>query len=124
MVAVSLSTSSSNGLDETTLSLRTWISIVGMSLDIPSTLGEGARGEDGASRDDGKRLDDHGHRSLSVRASREGRGRARMSAGRPRPRAQRSDLNAVRSSAANSFGSSQAAKWPPLSTTLKYARLG
>jgi hypothetical protein len=34
-------------------------------------------------------------------------------------RHQRSELNAARSSAANSSGSSQAAKWPPLSTSLK-----
>ena len=32
MVAVSLVTTSSNGLDETTLNLRTWTSIVGISL--------------------------------------------------------------------------------------------
>src|SRR5262245_45935212 len=31
----------------------------------------------------------------------------------------RSDLNAARSSALNSSGCSQAAKWPPLSTSLK-----
>ena len=31
----------------------------------------------------------------------------------------RKDLNAARSSPANSSGSSQAAKWPPLSTSLK-----
>ena len=32
---------------------------------------------------------------------------------------QRSDLNAARSSEENSSGSSQAAKWPPFSTSLK-----
>ena len=32
---------------------------------------------------------------------------------------QRSELNAARISAAKSSGSSQAAKWPPLSTSLK-----
>ena len=32
---------------------------------------------------------------------------------------QRSDLNAARTSAANSSGSSQAAKWPPWSTSWK-----
>ena len=32
MVAVSLRTISSNGLDETTLTLRTWTSIVGISV--------------------------------------------------------------------------------------------
>jgi LPXTG-site transpeptidase (sortase) family protein len=37
---------------------------------------------------------------------------------------QRSDLNAARSSAEKSSGSSQAAKWPPRSTSLKYTRLG
>ena len=31
----------------------------------------------------------------------------------------RSDLNAARTSVAKSSGSSQAAKWPPLSTSLK-----
>ena len=31
----------------------------------------------------------------------------------------RNDLNAARISVAKSFGSSQAAKWPPLSTSLK-----
>ena len=36
----------------------------------------------------------------------------------------RSELNAARISVANSSGSSQAAKWPPFSTSLKYARLG
>src|SRR5829696_9958675 len=36
---------------------------------------------------------------------------------------QRSELNAARISVAKSSGSSQAAKWPPLSTSLKYARL-
>src|ERR687897_2775070 len=36
----------------------------------------------------------------------------------------RSELNAARTSVANSSGSSQAAKWPPFSTSLKYARLG
>ena len=32
---------------------------------------------------------------------------------------QRSDLNAARTSSEKSSGSSQAAKWPPLSTSLK-----
>jgi hypothetical protein len=41
-----------------------------------------------------------------------------------RSRDQRSDLNAARSSEENSSGSSQAAKWPPLSTSLKYVRSG
>jgi DNA-binding transcriptional MerR regulator len=36
----------------------------------------------------------------------------------------RSGRKAARSSEANSSGSSQAAKWPPLSTSLKYARPG
>jgi hypothetical protein len=31
----------------------------------------------------------------------------------------RNELNAARTSSQNSFGSSQAAKWPPLSTSLK-----
>ena len=35
-----------------------------------------------------------------------------------------SPLNAARTSAEKSSGSSQAAKWPPLSTSLKYMRLG
>ena len=34
-------------------------------------------------------------------------------------RRQRSELNAARTSAEKSSGSSQAAKWPPLSTSLK-----
>ena len=34
-------------------------------------------------------------------------------------RPQRSELNAARTSAEKSSGSSQAAKWPPLSTSLK-----
>ncbi len=37
---------------------------------------------------------------------------------------QRSDLNAARSSEENSSGSSQAAKCPPLSTSLKYVTFG
>src|SRR5262249_59353918 len=36
----------------------------------------------------------------------------------------RSDLKAARSSAEKSSGSSQAGKWPPLSTSLKYVWLG
>ena len=43
---------------------------------------------------------------------------ARTGARRPRAADQRSDLNAARISAAKSSGSSQAAKWPPLSATL------
>ena len=43
MVAVSLRTISSNGLDETTLTLRSWTSIVGISLAPTSLLG--SRGE-------------------------------------------------------------------------------
>ena len=39
-------------------------------------------------------------------------------------RRQRSELNAARTSVEKSSGSSQAAKWPPLSTSLKYARPG
>jgi hypothetical protein len=39
-------------------------------------------------------------------------------------RRQRSELNAARTSAVKSSGSSQAGKWPPLSTSLKYERLG
>ena len=35
----------------------------------------------------------------------------------------RSDLNAARSSSTNSWGCSQAAKWPPRSTSLKWMRL-
>src|SRR5690606_15554616 len=37
---------------------------------------------------------------------------------------QRSDLNAARTSAVKSSGSSQAAKWPPRSTSLKYVVVG
>ena len=37
---------------------------------------------------------------------------------------QRSDLNAARTSVEKSSGSSQAAKWPPLSTSWKYATFG
>jgi TolB protein len=37
---------------------------------------------------------------------------------------QRSELNTARTSVEKSSGSSQAAKWPPLSTSLKYARPG
>src|SRR5262249_47028298 len=36
----------------------------------------------------------------------------------------RSGLKPARSSSTKSSGSSQAAKWPPLSTSLKYVRLG
>src|SRR3954466_9189771 len=36
----------------------------------------------------------------------------------------RSERNAARTSVEKSSGSSQAAKWPPLSTSLKYARSG
>src|SRR5262249_9570807 len=36
----------------------------------------------------------------------------------------RSDLNAARISAANSSGSSQAAKWPPLSASWRWVRVG
>ena len=36
----------------------------------------------------------------------------------------RSGLKAARTSSEKSCGSSQAAKWPPRSTSLKYARLG
>ena len=43
--------------------------------------------------------------------------------GRPAQR-YRSGRNAARTSVANRSGSSQAAKWPPLSTSLKYARPG
>ena len=43
MVAVSLRTISSNGLDETTLTLRSWTSIVGISL--APLLWSGSRGE-------------------------------------------------------------------------------
>ena len=39
-------------------------------------------------------------------------------------RRQRSELNAARTSVEKSSGSSQAAKWPPRSTSLKYARPG
>src|SRR5918995_3480461 len=35
-----------------------------------------------------------------------------------------SDLKAARTSSENSSGSSQAAKWPPLSASLKWMRLG
>jgi hypothetical protein len=35
-----------------------------------------------------------------------------------------SGRNAARTSVANRSGSSQAGKWPPLSTSLKYVRLG
>jgi hypothetical protein len=37
---------------------------------------------------------------------------------------QRSDLNAARISLLKSSGSSHAAKWPPLSTSLKYTTFG
>jgi hypothetical protein len=40
-------------------------------------------------------------------------------AGAGNDRAQRSELNAARTSVEKSSGSSQAAKWPPLSTSLK-----
>ena len=49
----------------------------------------------------------------------DGQGPARSAACTPLDVCYRSDLNAARISVANSSGSSQAAKWPPLPASLK-----
>ncbi|GAB2985564.1 hypothetical protein GCM10023080_058940 [Streptomyces pseudoechinosporeus] len=49
---------------------------------------------------------------------------ARRESALTRQRRQRSELNAARTSVEKSSGSSQAGKWPPLSTSLKYVSLG
>ena len=49
---------------------------------------------------------------------------APLAAGAVAHRRQRSERNASRTSLANSCGSSQAGKWPPLPTSLKYATPG
>ena len=62
--------------------------------------------------------------TLRVGHSPSSRVRTKVSDGSQGTWGKRSGLNDARISEANTSGSSQAAKWPPLSTSLKYVTLG
>ena len=72
-----------------------------------------------AARTAARASDDPSNATTSGRLFRSTRTFPRRSRGR-----QRSERKAARTSVVNSSGSSHAAKWPPFSTSLKYARPG